>query len=209
MHALGFVTLDKVWFVAISGEQMSQFFITETPKHGRICDLVAIQMQDGQYRTVPSRIEKLIGMPTGGQRTGFGLTVSDNAAGQQIRIIENRPIGMRDGVPQFPAFVNRPWSLRRSVAWDSPGKRELLKQFAHPLFVLLNVRIELSVSALEIGSGYDAWTAMAGSGDIDHIQVVLLDDPIEMSVDEIEPGSCTPMTQKPGFHMLNFQGFAK
>lgn len=148
-------------------------------------------------------------MPTGRQRPGFGLAVSDNATGQQIRIVEDRPVRVRDGVPQFSAFVDRARSLRGGVAWDSSGERELLKEFPHSVFVLLNVGIELSVGALEIGIGDDSRSAMAWSSDVDHVQTVFLNDPVEMNVDEIEPRRCAPMAQETRFHMLNCQRLTK
>jgi hypothetical protein len=85
----------------------------------------------------------------------------------------------------------------------------LLEEFPDPVFVLLNVRIELGVGALEISISHDSGPAVTWSRDVDHIQVVLLDDSVEMDVDEIEPGSRAPMSQEAGFHMLNSQEFTK
>jgi len=85
----------------------------------------------------------------------------------------------------------------------------LPKELSQSVFVLPDIGIKLRVGAFQIGIGYDSRPAMAWSGDVDHIQAVFLDDPVEMNVDEIEPGSRTPMTQKPGFDMLNFQRFTK
>ncbi len=53
-------------------------------------------------------------------------------------------------------------------------------------FVLRHVRVQLAVAALKIGVGYQAWHAMSGAGDIDHIEVILIDDPIEMNIDEVQ-----------------------
>jgi hypothetical protein len=36
-------------------------------------------VQDRQYRIVTHRIQELVGMPTGGQRACFRLTVTDDA----------------------------------------------------------------------------------------------------------------------------------
>ncbi len=72
----------------------------------RIGDLVAVQLQNWQHRPVIGRVEKLVGMPGGGQRAGLGFTVADHAAGDQIRIIEHSAIGMRDHITQFAAFMN-------------------------------------------------------------------------------------------------------
>ena len=47
-------------------------------------------MEDRQDRTIADRIEKLIGMPGRGQRSGFGLTIADDAGNDELRIVEHR-----------------------------------------------------------------------------------------------------------------------
>ena len=37
---------------------------------------------------------------------------------------------------------------------------------------------------------------------IDHIQVVLLDDPIEMNVNKVEAGGGSPVTEQSGFYVF-------
>jgi hypothetical protein len=43
------------------------------------------------------------------------------------------------------------------------------------------------------------------TGDIDDIQIVLLNQPVQMNIDEIEPGRSAPMPQQPGFDVFQFQ----
>ena len=66
-----------------------------------------------------SGIEKLVGVPGGRERTGFRLTVADDAGDDQVGIVVCRPIGVRDRIPQFAAFVNGAGSLRRHVAGNA------------------------------------------------------------------------------------------
>ena len=55
-------------------------------------------------------------MPARRQRPGFRLAVADDAGDDQIGIVERRAIGVRDGVAQFAAFVDRAGRLRRHMA---------------------------------------------------------------------------------------------
>ena len=57
-----------------------------------------------------------------------------------------------------------------------------------PCFVARNVGIDLAVGALEIGVRDEAGPAMSRAGHVDHVEVVLVDDSVEVDVDEIEPG---------------------
>ena len=72
-------------------------------------------------------------MPGGRQRAGLRFAVADHRGDDQIRIVERRAAGMREHVAQFAAFVNRAGSLRRAVAADAAGKRELLEELAQCL----------------------------------------------------------------------------
>jgi hypothetical protein len=46
---------------------------------------------------------------------------------------------------------------------------------------------------------------VAGSCDVDHLQIVFLDETIEVRVDKIESGGGAPMPEQSGLHMLNLQ----
>ena len=51
--------------------------------------------------------------------------------------------------------------------------------------------------------GNNAGPAMPRAGDIEHIQIILLDDAIEMDVNEIEAGRRPPVSQQPRLDVLN------
>ena len=162
-------------------------------------------MQNRQHRAVARGIEEFVGMPTGGQRSGFRFAVANHAAGKQVRIVEDRAIGVRQRIAQFSAFVNRPGSFGRDVTRDSAGEGELREQALHAFRVARDVGIELAVGALQPGIGNQAGTSVPGTGNVNRIEIVLLDHAIEMHVDQVETGSGAPMPEQPGFDVLEFQ----
>ena len=48
---------------------------------------------------------------------------------------------------------------------------------------------------------------MTGAGEVDHIQVELLDDPIQMGIDKVLTGNGTPVSDNVLFQMLRFERF--
>ena len=73
MHQPGLVTFHEVGRPPVAAEQLFQSLAGDAGKHGRVGDLVAVEMQDRQHRAIGGRIEKLVGMPRRGQRSGFRL----------------------------------------------------------------------------------------------------------------------------------------
>ena len=74
--------------------------------------------------------------------------------------------------------MNRPGRLRRNVTGNPSGKRELLEQPFEPGFVLADVGIDLAVRAFEVDVAHHRRGAVAGTGDVDHVEVMLFDDPV-------------------------------
>ena len=144
-------------------------------------------------------------MPAGGQRAGFGLAVADDAGHEQIGIVERGAVGVGEGIAQFAAFVDRAGRFGGDVAGDSAGKRELLEQPLHALLVLRDVRIDFAVGSFEIGVGDHSRAAVAGAGDVDGVQVVLLDRAVQVDVDEVQSRRGAPVAQKPRFDVLEPQ----
>src|SRR5262245_10166414 len=106
MHGFRLVSFYKIGLVSISREKSNQFVVAEATEDGRVRDLIAVQVKDGKRGPVPRGIQKLVGMPTCGQRPRLALAVADHAAGQQVGIVEDRAVGMRKGVAEFPALVD-------------------------------------------------------------------------------------------------------
>src|SRR5271163_1226155 len=101
--------------------------------------------------------------------------------------------------------MNRPRGRRRNVAGNSTRKRKLLEQLFEPGLVLADVRINLAIRAFEVSITNQRWSAVTGTGDIEHIQVILLDDAIQMHIDEVLTWRRTPMPDYQRLHMRKFQ----
>ena len=205
MHPLGLMALDKVGRPPVSAEQLFQFLAGDAGQDGRVGNLVAVEMQDRQHRTVGCRIEKLVGMPRRGQWSGFSLAVADDAGNNEIGIVKHRPERMAERITQLAALVDRARALRRCVAGNSSGKRKLNKELPKPGLILADVGIDLAVSALEIRVAHDGRAAVPGAGDVNHVEVVLFDDPVQVHVNKVLPGGRAPVSQQHVLHIRERQ----
>jgi hypothetical protein len=50
---------------------------------------------------------------------------------------------------------------------------------------------------------------VAGTTDVDHVEVVFLDCPVEVHVDEVQPWRRAPVAEQPGLDVLGREGLAK
>jgi hypothetical protein len=63
-------------------------------------------VQDRQHRAVRRRVQELVAVPGGRQRSGLGLAVADYAGNDQPRIIERGAIGVGQRIAEFAALVD-------------------------------------------------------------------------------------------------------
>src|SRR4029077_12194135 len=152
---------------------------------------------------------ELIAMPSSRKWTGLRFAIADDAGHDQIWIVESGPIGMRQRVTQLTTLMDRPRRLGCHMARDASGKAELLEQAPDPVLVLRDVRVNLGIGALQIRMCHERRTAVTRADDIDHVEVMTLDDPIEVNIEKIESGSRAPMANQPRLNMLAFEGFFK
>lgn len=122
---------DVQRFVAVSLEEGVKFGLGDTGEHRRIGDLVAVEVEDGQDRTVVDRVEELVGVPGGGERSRLGLAVTDDAGDEEARVVEGGSVGVREGVAEFTALVDRAGRLRGHMARHAAGEGELPEQLRH------------------------------------------------------------------------------
>ena len=78
--------------------------------------------------------------------------------------------------------------FRCNVAGNATGEAELFEQPGHSFFVLADVRIDFAVGAFEISMRHERRTAVSWTNDVDHVQVIFFDDPIEMHAQHVDPG---------------------
>ena len=155
------------------------------------------------------RIQKLVRVPTGSQRTGFRFAVAHHAADQQIGVVEGRAVSVHQRIPQLAAFVDGTRRLRRDVAGDAAGERELLEQPLHALGILADIGIRLGVSSFQVRVSHQTRSAMTRPGYINNVEIEFLDQPVEMNVDEIQAGRGAPMAQQPRLNVLQRKRLAQ
>src|SRR5205823_1865823 len=162
--------------------------------------------QDGQHGSIGSRIQESIAMPRCREWTGLRLAVAHDARNYQVRVVERGAMRVSKSVAEFTAFMNGTRRFWRRMARNSTWERKLPKKTAHSLSVLRDRRIDFAVGPFKIRIGHHPGTAMPGTADIDDVEVMNFDDPVEVGIDEIEPWRRAPVSQQPRLNMLWFQG---
>ena len=141
-------------------------------------------------------------MPARRQRPGLRLAVADHAGDDEVGVVERGPVRVRDRVPQLAALVHRARGLRRDMAGNPAGERELGEETLHALLVRGDIRVDLAVGPFEIGVGDQAGPAVPRTGDVEHVQVVFLDHPVQVDIDEVQAGRGPPVPQEPWLDVL-------
>ena len=197
--------VDVERLVAAAAEQLRQFFARNAREHRRARDLVAVEVQDRQNCAIARGVEKLVRVPAGRERSGLRFAVTDDAGNDQLRIVEGRTVSVRQRVTELAAFMDRAGRFRRNVTGNAARKRELLEKPAQPVEVFRHVRVVLAVRAFEICVRHQRGSAVSRPGDVDHVEVVLVDDAVEVRVDEIQPGRRAPVAEQARLDVLDRQ----
>ena len=201
--------VDEARRVAVALEQRAQLVLGDAGQHRRVGDLVAVEVQDRQHGAVARRVEELVRVPARGQRPGLGLAVADDAADEQVRVVERGAVGVHERVAELAALVDRARRLGRDVARDAAGEGELAEQLAHALRVARDVRVDLGVGALEVRVGDEPGAAVARAGDEDRVEVARDDHAVQVRVEEVEPGRRAPVAEQPRLDVLERQRLAQ
>ena len=202
VHRRRLVALDEVRLVTVAAKQRLQFVAWDAGQHGRPGNLVAVQVQDGQNRAVMDWIQKLVRVPARGQRAGLRFAIPHDAGDQQVGIVEGRAVSVREGIAEFPALVNRTGRLRRDMTGNAARKGKLLEQSLQSVGILGDVRINFAVGSFEIRVSDQPRPAVARPGDVEDVQVVLLDHAIQVDIDEVQPRCRAPMAEQAQFDVL-------
>jgi hypothetical protein len=209
VHADRVVAFHQVRAVSVAEHERFEFAVLDPGEHGRVGDLVAVQVQDGQDRAVRDRVEELVGVPRCREWTGLGLAVTDDAGHDEIRVVQGRPERVGERVPQFATLVDRSGRLRCDVARDATGERELAEQLGHAGLILAEQRVDLAVRALQPYVRDQPWTTVAGSGHVDDLAAAGADDAVQMGVEQVQPGCGAPVAQQPRLDVLGPQRLAQ
>ena len=183
MHQLGLVAFDQQRLPAVPAEERDELVLRDPGEHGRVRDLVAVQVQDRQDGAVGLCVQELVRVPARGERACLGLAVAHDAGDDQVGVVEGGAERVDEGVPELAALVDRARHLRRDVARDPARERELAEQRPEPRLVLGDVRVALGVRPLEVGVRDERRPAVTRTGHVDRVQVALPDRPVQVDVD--------------------------
>ena len=205
VHRVGVVALHEVRRVAVTVEQRLQPVVAQAGKDRRIGDLVTVEVQDRQHRSVADRTDELVGVPGGGKRSGLGLAVANHAGDDELGIVEAGAIGVRQAVAEFAALMDGPGRLRGDVGSDVAGEGELLEELLQSGRVRALVRVHLGVRAFQIRRTEHARRAVPGAGHEDHVEIVALDEAIEVRPDEGQRRARAPMPEQAVLDVFDLQ----
>ncbi len=205
VHLLRLVALHEAHVPAVAVEEVRQLALGDTGENGRVMNLEPVQVQDGQHRAVPDGVEELVAMPGGGQGAGLGLAVAHDAGSDQIGVIQHRAEGVGQGVAQLAALMDGAGCLGGHVAGDAAGEGELLEELLQALFILADVGVDLAVGPLQIGLRDHSVAAVTGAGEVDHVQVILVDDPVQVCIDEVLTRDGAPVTNDLFLDLCRFE----
>ena len=186
---------EEVRVVAVPDHQRAQLLLRDAVQHGRVGDLVAVEVQDGQHHAVLGGIDELVGVPAGGQRPGFRFAVADDRGDEQAGVVERSAVGVGQRVAQFAALVDGPGRLRGDVRGDAAGEGELAEQPPQAFGVLGDVGVVLRVGAVEVGAGHQTGAAVARAGDEDGGLLTVRDRPVEVGVEKVQTRCGPPVPE--------------
>src|ERR1700758_4424883 len=109
---------------------------------------------------------------------------------------------MRQAIAEFTTLVNGARCLRRAVTPDSARERELTEEMAEPLFVFGTFRVDFGIGSFQVRVRKNCRGSMSGAGKEDHVQIVFLDQPVEMQIDEAQAGVRPPVPEQPNLCVL-------
>ena len=194
MHHRRLIALHEAGLPATATEETLHLLVGHTGEDGGVCDFKAVQVQDRQHRAVGNGIGELVAVPGGSQRAGLRLAVGHHAGGDRIRVVRHSAEGVGQGIAQLAALVDGAGRLRRHMAGHTAEEGELLKQLLHAVLVLGDIGIDLGVAAVQPVLSHHGVSAVAGAGAVDHVQIILLDDPVQMGIDEILSRAGAPVS---------------
>ena len=173
---------------------------------GGVRDLEAVEVQDGQHRAVRPGAHELVAVPGGRQWAGLSLAVAHHAGSDEVRVVRHGAEGVGQGVAQLAALMDGAGGLRGHMAGDAAGEGEALEELAHALLILGDVGIDLGIAAVQPVLSHHSVAAVTGTGEVDHVQVVPLDDPVQVGVNEVLPRAGAPVADDGLFEIRRRQG---
>ena len=115
----------------------------------------------------------------------------------RVRVVEGGTVGMATRhSPTHRLRECEPGVSGATWLGMPPGNENCVNSSLQARFVLADVRVDLAVRPFEIGVGNQGRTAVPGTGDVEHVQVVALDDPIQVNVQQVLARRGSPVTEQ-------------
>ena len=80
------------------------------------------------------------------------------------------------------------------MAGNTTGEGELLVQSLQSLDILADIRVYFAVGTLKIRVCDEEVAAVSGTGDQDHVQIILVDGTIHVRIDKVLSGNGSPVS---------------
>ena len=109
-------------------EEIFEFFVGDAGENSRIGNLPPIEMENGEHGTIGDGIEKLVRVPGGSERGGFGFAIADDAGNDEIGIVKGGAVRMQQRVAEFAAFIDRSGNIGSIMRGNAVGPGELAKE---------------------------------------------------------------------------------
>ena len=208
-HGRRIRALDDDRVPALAGQVGLDVLVAGPTEDGRPRDLVAVQLQDRQDRSVAPGIEEGRDLPRRREGTRLGLAVTDDAGDEQVRVVEGGACRVHQRVAELAALVDAAGRLHADVARDAAGGGELPHQRGQSGEVLADAGVDLGVGALEVGVRHECGPAVSGTRDVEAVLPGLPDQPVQRDVHEGQRGTGAPVAQQAWLDVLDRQGLAQ
>ena len=83
--------------------------------------------------------------------------------------------------------------LGAGVTGHPTWEAKLLEQALHPRLVLRDVRVNFGVVTIQVGVRHHHLTTVTGAFDVEHVDTILINDTVQVSVDEVLPRNRAPV----------------
>src|SRR5271165_1633889 len=90
---------------------------------------------------------------------------------------------------------------------DAARKRELFKELEQAAFIFALFGIDLGIGSLQVTRAQDAGSAVPGPSHENHVEVKLLDQPVQVDINEGQTWARSPMSEQTVFDLLGLQRF--
>jgi hypothetical protein len=106
VHHRRVIAFDKVRRVSVPAKKRLELLMADPRQHGRIGDLVSVEMEDRQHGAVPHRIQKLVRMPARRKRPGLRFAVADDGGHNEIGVVKRGAERVRQRIAELATLVD-------------------------------------------------------------------------------------------------------